>query len=101
MEAQAAGLPVISTWHSGIPELVVDGQSGLLVPERDPRALADGLQFLIEHHHLWPEMGRRGRKIVEEQFDIESLNHDLVRLYERTISNYQTAVHTTSRAAVQ
>ena len=49
MEALASGLPVISTHHSGIPELVEDGRSGLLVPERDVPALADALKRLLEN----------------------------------------------------
>ncbi|OQX53652.1 MAG: colanic acid biosynthesis glycosyltransferase WcaL, partial [Candidatus Cloacimonas sp. 4484_209] len=49
MEAQATGLPVISTFHSGIPEGVLDGKSGFLVPEKDVDALADRLEYLIEH----------------------------------------------------
>lgn len=49
MEAQATGLPVISTFRSGIPEVVVDGKLGFLVPERDVDALAEKLEDLIEH----------------------------------------------------
>ena len=82
MEAQACGLPVISTWHTGIPELVVDGVSGFLVPEKDVDALTEKLAYLIEHPELWPEMGRRGREIVQEHFDSDKLNHRLVEIYQ-------------------
>ncbi|MFQ5787591.1 MAG: glycosyltransferase, partial [Thermodesulfobacteriota bacterium] len=58
MEAQAVGLPIVSTHHTGIPEVVSDGKSGFLVPERDEDALVEKLQYLIEHPELWPEMGR-------------------------------------------
>lgn len=82
MEAQAIGLPVISTQHSGIPELVVDGKSGFLMPERDVEALAEKLQYLIEHLEVWPEMGRYGRDFVEKHYDINKLNKRLVKIYQ-------------------
>ena len=82
IEAQARGLPVLSTQHSGIPEVVVDGKSGFLVPERDVDALVDRLSYLIEHPELWPEMGRAGRDFVEKYYDIDKLNRHLVEIYE-------------------
>jgi colanic acid/amylovoran biosynthesis glycosyltransferase len=86
MEAQAMGLPVISTFHSGIPEVVVEGKSGFLVPEKDVDALAEKLEGLIEHPEIWPEMGRYGRKFVEERYDIKKLNQQLVEIYQNLIS---------------
>ncbi len=47
MEAQASGCPVISTFHSGIPEVVIDGESGFLVPERDIETLSEKLEYLL------------------------------------------------------
>jgi colanic acid/amylovoran biosynthesis glycosyltransferase len=85
MEALALGLPVISTQHSGIPELVQDGESGFLVPERDVDALTEKLEFLIQHQEIWPEMGRAGRDFVERYYDIGKLNDQLVNLYERLL----------------
>ena len=81
MEAMAVGLPVVSTRHSGIPELVQDGRSGFLVAERDVGALADRLLHLLEHPEIWSEMGRAGREHVERDHDIERLNDRLVDLY--------------------
>ncbi|MGH7215230.1 MAG: glycosyltransferase [Tepidisphaeraceae bacterium] len=81
-EAQAMGLPIVSTLHSGIPEGVLDGRSGFLVPERDVEAFADRLRYLIEHPERWPEMGRAGREFMEQHADIEKLNDLLVRTYE-------------------
>ena len=85
MEAQAVGLPVISTFHSGIPEVVVDGQSGFLVPERNVDTLAEKLEYLIEHPEIWSEMGRAGRKFVGEYYDIKKLNQQLVKIYQNLI----------------
>ena len=86
-EAQAVGLPVLSTLHNGIPEGVIDGKSGFLVPERDVDALVKKLEYLIEHPELWPEMGRYGRKFVEERYDIQKLNQRLVKIYEAILTD--------------
>jgi colanic acid/amylovoran biosynthesis glycosyltransferase len=80
-EAMATGLPVISTFHSGIPELVTDGVSGLLVPERDAASLAEALAYLIRHPEICNAMGQAGRKQVEQKFDTRSLNKKLEELY--------------------
>ncbi|MBA7689291.1 GDP-mannose-dependent alpha-(1-6)-phosphatidylinositol monomannoside mannosyltransferase [subsurface metagenome] len=85
MEAQAVGLPIISTYHSGIPEVIMDGKSGFLVPEKDVNALADRLDYLIEHPEIWSEMGRCGRNFVEEKYDIKKLNQQLVEIYQNLI----------------
>lgn len=81
MEAMAMGLPVVSTLHSGIPELVDDGATGLLVPERDSRALAAAVRSLAEAPQRWPEMGAAGRRRVEEEFSAEVQVARLERLY--------------------
>ncbi len=86
-EAQAVGLPVLSTLHNGIPEGVIDGKSGFLVPEKDVDALAKKLEYLIEHPELWSEMGRYGRKFVEERYDIQKLNQRLVKIYEALLTD--------------
>jgi colanic acid/amylovoran biosynthesis glycosyltransferase len=84
-EAQAMELPVVSTWHSGIPELVLDGTSGFLVPERDASALADRLRYLIDHPEIWPAMGQAGRRHVETIGNIERLNDQLAGVYGRLL----------------
>ncbi len=94
MEACATGLPVISTWHAGIPELVEDGVSGFLVPERDVIMLAKMLDYLILHSELWPRMGRAGRLIVEQYFDRNLVNKKLIaicqELVEKSWENLKT-----------
>jgi colanic acid/amylovoran biosynthesis glycosyltransferase len=59
MEAMSCELPVVASRLSGIPELVEDGVSGILVPTRDSRAIADALQLLFEHPQLRRDLGRR------------------------------------------
>ncbi|MEM8830640.1 MAG: glycosyltransferase [Cyanobacteria bacterium P01_G01_bin.19] len=85
-EAMAIGLPVISTYHGGIPELVQNGVSGYLVPERDSQAIAEKLQYLIANSNLWQYLGKQGRKFVEQHYDIEPLNDLLVDVYRQTLS---------------
>jgi len=81
-EAMAMGLPVVSTWHGGIPELVEDGVSGFLVPERDAEAIADKLDYLINHPELWEKIGTTGRAQVAEKYDMNRLNDELVKIYQ-------------------
>ncbi len=85
MEGMAMGLPVVSTLHSGIPELVQDGVSGFLVPERDVEALTDRLACLIDHPERWPGMGRAGRARIEAEYDIRKLNDELLARYRATV----------------
>jgi len=87
MEAQAAGLPIISTYYTGIPEVVVDGKSGFLVPEKDVDVLAEKLEYLIEHPEIWSDKGQYGRKFVEEHYDINKLNQKLVEIYKNLIED--------------
>jgi colanic acid/amylovoran biosynthesis glycosyltransferase len=84
-EAMAMGLPVISTAHGGIPELVEDGISGFLVSERDTDAIAAKINYLIEHPALWSEMGRAGRARVEAKYDTNKLNDELVEIYQQQL----------------
>ena len=86
-EAMAMGLPVISTLHGGIPELVEDGVSGYLVPERDADAIAARLIDLVEHPERWPAMGQAGRTFVERHYDLDQLNDALVSLYQSLLND--------------
>ena len=96
-EAMATGLPVIATRHSGIPELVQDGVSGFLIPERDVDALAGKCEYLISHPQRRAEMGRAGRKFVEENFEISKLNRELVELYTRSLETLDGAPRAKAR----
>ncbi|HSA32072.1 MAG TPA: glycosyltransferase, partial [Candidatus Omnitrophota bacterium] len=70
---QAMGLPVISTRHNGIPEGVLDGESGFLVAERDVSALASKMCYLAGHPKLWPDMGEKGRRFVESKYKLSDM----------------------------
>jgi len=81
MEAMAMGLPVLTTHHSGIPELVDDGVNGVLVPEHDVDGLSRAMMVLIDDPTVWSRMGHAGRTTVERDFNIATLNDALVRTY--------------------
>jgi colanic acid/amylovoran biosynthesis glycosyltransferase len=86
-EAMAMGLPVISTWHGGIPELVENNISGFLVPERDAQAIAEKLKYLMTHPQIWRSMTDAGRKKVKEKYDINRLNNQLIKTYENLLNS--------------
>ena len=85
IEAMAKGLPVLSTYHSGIPEIVIDGVNGLLVGERDSDALAEQLLYLVSNPEKMTEMGTRARQFIEENYDINKLNDQLVEIFNNLI----------------
>ena len=86
-EAQACGLPVVATDHGALPEGLLPGKSGFLVPERDPDSLAERLSFLVKHSATWPAMGAIGREFAEKYYDIRKLNSRLLELYQRRREN--------------
>jgi colanic acid/amylovoran biosynthesis glycosyltransferase len=81
MEALSMGIPVVSTRHSGIPELVQDGVSGYLVPERDADALADRILELIGQEQVWTKMGYAGREHVFAHYNSDALNTRLESIF--------------------
>lgn len=83
MEAMATGRPVISTTTAGIPELVEHGVSGLLVPPRDPRALADAIRTILSDAAAARAMGTHGREKVRREFDLRDSATQLLRLLDR------------------
>ena len=81
LEALAYGLPVVATNHGAFPETVPDSAAGFLVPERDPDALAERLEYLISNPQAWPQLGKTGRQHVEDNYDIKALNQKLAKIY--------------------
>jgi len=84
-EACATGMPVISTYHSGIPELIHNGKNGFLVPEKNIDILTERLLYLIDHSELWESMGLYGRKQVEQNYNKDVQVRKLEEIYTRLI----------------
>jgi colanic acid/amylovoran biosynthesis glycosyltransferase len=82
IEAQATGLPVLSSYHADIPEVVVNGKSALLAPERDVETLAKYLEFLVEHTEVWGPMGKAGREHVIQNYDLMLQVEKLEKIYD-------------------
>jgi len=70
LEAMARGMPVIGTYHAGIPEAVIEGETGFLVSERDYKELAERIEVLLADPYLAQKMGERGKELVEEKFNL-------------------------------
>jgi colanic acid/amylovoran biosynthesis glycosyltransferase len=80
MEAMAAGVPVVSTSTAGVPEMVVDGETGLLVEQKSPDALARAIRFFLENPADAERMGGVARSRCLERFDIHRTTETLRRL---------------------
>jgi colanic acid/amylovoran biosynthesis glycosyltransferase len=86
LEAQAAGLPIVTTRHADIPSVVSEGETALLAPERDEAALADHLQFFIEHPEALATFGRNGRRFVERRHNIAIEKRRIAARYAEVVS---------------
>lgn len=86
LEAMGAGLPVVSTAVGGVPEAVVDGLNGILVPPRQPKALAQALVRLLVDPDMGRTMGVAGRERAEELFDATIMAEKTVNVYRRLVA---------------
>ncbi len=86
LEAAATGIPVIGSRVGGIPECIVDGETGFLVPERDQEALARRITELLEDPVRRHGMGAAGRALVEDRFDIERQTAALEKFYDSVLA---------------
>jgi glycosyltransferase involved in cell wall biosynthesis len=82
IEAAAAGRAIVTTDVPGCREVVVPGETGILVPPRDVKALASALQYLLANRELRQRMGWNARKLAEEQFDTRNVVQQTLALYE-------------------
>ncbi|WP_438347158.1 glycosyltransferase [Paenibacillus sp. FA6] len=87
-EAMACGIPVVSTYHSGIPELIEDGKTGHLVNEQDVDGLAEKLIYLMVHPELWKELGKNARIKIETDFNRQVQTVKLEQLFEQVIQTH-------------
>jgi glycosyltransferase involved in cell wall biosynthesis len=83
LDAMACGRPVVATRAGGIPEVVVDGETGLLVPPRDHEAMAAAIVTLLNDAGLRERMGHAGRGRARRRFSAERMVHETLRVYKR------------------
>ena len=76
-------LPVVSTFEGAIPDVVEDGVTGFLVPQKDPVALAEKLEILIRNPEMRNQMGEAGRAKYEREFTLERFERRMVEILER------------------
>jgi glycosyltransferase involved in cell wall biosynthesis len=88
IEGMAAGLPVIATNGGGVPEIIVDGITGILIPMKDPRALADAMASLLADADLRIRMGAAGRRHILRHFTIRRTAEEVEQVSQRILLNY-------------
>ena len=87
LEALQFGLPLISTYEGAIPEIVEEGITGFLVPQKDVQALAHKLEILIKNPQLRIEMGNAARAKYEKYYTLEHFENNFVHCLKQTVSN--------------
>jgi glycosyltransferase involved in cell wall biosynthesis len=97
LEAMAAGRPIVASRVATIPEVVLDGQTGLLVPAGDPLALAEALAQLANQPALAARMGEAGRERVRHQFSLEKMVGDTELLYRELVDERAAEMATRRR----
>jgi glycosyltransferase involved in cell wall biosynthesis len=85
LEAMALGAPCVATAVTGIPEIVIDGRTGLIIPQRDPPALAAAIRRLLNEPSLCARLAERARTLIERQFDIDRNAMTMRRVFREAI----------------
>lgn len=85
LEAAVSGVPVIGTQHGGIPEAIIDEQTGFLVRERDDKQLAERISFLLNDDQKRFEMGKNARDFISEKFNLSKQTIKLEKIYQELI----------------
>lgn len=87
LEAMAAGAPVVATDVSGVPDVIDDGENGLLVPPREPARLAAGVTRLLDDSNLRERLSTAGRRTIVEGYTWESIGAEFEALYRELLSD--------------
>lgn len=93
LESMAAGVPVVASRVGGVPEIVDDGVTGLLVPAADPLALAEAILRVLDEPDLAGAMARRGRELVRERYSRQRMARDTENWYEGLLERRRGAAH--------
>lgn len=86
LEAQAKGLPIISTYHAGIPEIVKDKQHGYLCPVIDPDSISKSIMKLVEQNNNWKTMAEDGRDFIKSTHSKKAQTQRLEQIYQDVIN---------------
>ena len=81
IEYMALGKPVIATDTGGTTELVVEGVTGIISPQRDSRKLAENILYLLNHQGVAEQMGKNGKDRIEKNFSIDEMTKKFIELY--------------------
>jgi len=87
LDAMACGKPIVATRAGGMPEVVIDGQTGLLVPPRDHEAMADAIVILLRDDALRRRLGAAGDVRVRERFSVDRMVQDTLAVYQRVATH--------------
>ena len=85
LEAAVTGVPVIGTQHGGIPEAIIDEQTGFLVKERDDKQLADRISYLSNNENIRFIMGTNAREFVNQKFNLSQQTTKLENIYQKLL----------------
>lgn len=88
VEAMAAGCPVISTNHAAIPETVIDGETGLIIPAKNPEKLAEAIMYLIENKDIFKFMARKSYERYKAFYTVEKNTELLINSFLKALSTY-------------
>lgn len=88
IEAMACGKPVIASDIGGLKEIITDGYNGFLVPEKDPKAIAEKIKYIISNPEIAKKIGENARRTVEEKFSTEVAIKKYIKIYNETIEKY-------------
>lgn len=89
IEMAATGMPIISTTHCDIPQVVIHGETGFLADEHDPAQLTEFLRWLDQHPEQWATMGEKARAHIEQHFDAAQQGKNLATLYTEILEARQ------------
>ena len=87
VEASACSLPVIASNIGGLPEVVVNGKTGMLIPPGDVDALVSSILLLIRSPELRLKLGDNGRKYIKSKYAIDSCGLELEKIYKKLINS--------------
>jgi len=85
LEALALGRPVVATSVGGVPSIISDGKTGILVPPGDPEAIATGLAWMLDHPREAEQLGATGKALVNERYGLERMVRETEAVYEEVL----------------